>query len=76
LALVIETCVCVSVCVRFGGDEDKPAAIQRQVAFYFSDSNLPLDTFLKGKTLYIVCVCVCVCVCVHTHMYIYIYVGG
>lgn len=35
--------------LRFEGDEDKPAAIKRQITFYFSDSNLPFDSFLKGQ---------------------------
>lgn len=35
--------------LRFSGDEDKPSAIVRQISFYFSDSNLPFDTFLKGE---------------------------
>ena len=35
--------------LRFEGDEDKPAAVKRQIAFYFSDSNLPFDSFLKGQ---------------------------
>ena len=30
--------------LRFSGDDDKPGAIQRQIEFYFSDSNLPLDS--------------------------------
>jgi hypothetical protein len=29
----------------FSGDVDKPAAIKRQVEFYFSDSNLPTGTY-------------------------------
>jgi hypothetical protein len=29
------------VVVRFKDDGDKPAAVRRQIAFYFSDSNLP-----------------------------------
>jgi hypothetical protein len=35
--------------LRFDGDEDKPGAVKRQIAFYFSDSNLPFDSFLKGQ---------------------------
>ena len=35
--------------LHFSGDEDKPAAIRRQIEFYFSDSNLPFDAFLKGE---------------------------
>ena len=35
--------------LRFAGDDDQPAAIARQVGFYFSDSNLPTDSFLKGE---------------------------
>lgn len=35
--------------LQFSGDEDKPSAILRQIKFYFSDSNLPFDTFLKGE---------------------------
>ena len=35
--------------LRFEGDEDKPSAVLRQISFYFSDSNLPSDSFLKGE---------------------------
>ncbi|KAJ1487740.1 hypothetical protein T484DRAFT_1940886 [Baffinella frigidus] len=35
--------------LKFEGDEDKPLAIARQVKFYFSDSNLPTDNFLKAE---------------------------
>ena len=35
--------------LHFSGDEDKPAAIRRQIEFYFSDSNLPFDAFLKSE---------------------------
>ena len=30
----------------FEGDNDKPAAIKRQIAFYFSDSNLPTGEYV------------------------------